>query len=327
MSKAPRYSATIMQELNRHGWPIDRDLMRSENHKGHLTPFAFALLKKLPVALEMARLGKGFEESTYTEKGKTVEPWVLVVKEGRTDVLAAMMESDPDAWKRDEEFWGCLLFSAITIPNLVLRRSMMTLLFDAGADMNVRDADGTPFFFHLRAKADIELFMARGGDVDDRDDDSNSALHRALEHQDLVHAQTLIDCGCPVDQVFRDGFRMVTLLTHVIEKEYEEGARFLMKNKASPNAYHYPNPHGIRQTSPIMAALVHLPDLIEPLVFAGADCTAVNEAGKSVFKIAKKEGRGDELKYLVDNKAALKEKKRLNEVLQKATPALPKVRL
>lgn len=327
MSRAPRYPATIMQELSRHGWPIDRDLVKSEHPKSRLTPFLFALVRNLPVALPMAALGKGFEEKSRTPQGETFEPWTLAVTRGRTDVLAAMMESDPDAWKRDGEFWGGLLFSALAIPNLAQRHATMTLLLDAGADMDVRDADGIPFFFHLRTKADLELFVARGGDINDRDEDGISVLHRAMENQDLVHVQTLIDCGARVDQSVGIGFRSITLLTHVIEQGYEEGARLLLKNKASPNAYQYPSHNGVRQTSPVMAALVHLPVLIETLVFAGADCTALNESGKSVFKIAKSEGRDGELRYLVDNKAVIKEQKRLNQKLEKAEPALPKARL
>ena len=155
--------------------------------------------------------------------------------------------------------------------------------------------------------------------------DRKSALTQAVFGGDFARAQALIDAGEDPNPLVWNGDGEMPLLTALLLWARPEAARFLLKNEASPNRGPLPAQESPVQPSPLMAAMERCPELMEELVWAGADLSAVNRFGHSLESIAESNGQGEAFREIMERKAIFEEQQRLGLVLEAPSVMPPRL--
>lgn len=129
-------------------------------------------------------------------------------------------------------------------------------------------------------------------ELNQRDEQGNTPLHKAVLNQNLVMAQLLIEAGADVNIYNNDS---LTPLLLAVEKPNLEIVSALLKGKADLNAIDSEDRsallHAIERfvnqdKLPTQADYKHINDLIDLLVNAGADLTAQSQKGNNALHIS-----------------------------------------
>jgi len=144
----------------------------------------------------------------------------------------------------------------------------------------------------------IESLIAKGIDINNREHDFKTPLHRATisGHKDVV--ALLIAQGAQIDA--KDSFPGGTALHYAVEKDHREIAEFLIAKGANVNAKRgYP-----AGDTPLHSAVRRGDqDIVELLIAKGADVNAQNDSGQTPLDVATR-GRHREITELLRAKVA-----------------------
>lgn len=202
----------------------------------------------------------------------------------------------------------------IELANAVLASDAerIRFLFEKGADINARDAQG---YGALQAAARnrndkiIPLLIALKANIDGRDDDGFTALIHAAERNHVPSIRALIEAGADIELAVDGGFAPLSL---AIESGKYLAAKALIEVGASVNVA-----AGSDRITPLMVAASQMAvgeaaleierrqglrstDIATALIERGADVNAVNAEGVSALMIAAARGNMPMLGLLLE---------------------------
>ena len=180
-----------------------------------------------------------------------------------------------------------------------ISEEMFLLLTDAGLDIHAIDGwSGQPTWWTALqegAESKLRILLDTGVNPNTCDSNGNAALRQAIELDNAEAVSMLIDAGADVNAVDSDGNPLVTV---ALLKEGEDTVRNLLNAGADPNARTV-------EGDPLLA--LALPDgrveIVLLLVGAGADVNAIDSDGKTMLELARQVASPPIVQYLIQEGA------------------------
>ncbi len=134
----------------------------------------------------------------------------------------------------------------------------------------------------------VKLLLAKGANLNERDEDGATPLIRASHHRQLFGADvmtTLIKAGADVNASERDGTTALMRAATGLKGPSSEAVKVLLDNRANVNA------QDAKGNTALILSLKQCQDFdaINELISHGADVTIKNKYGESAFGFASDE--------------------------------------
>ena len=215
----------------------------------------------------------------------------VALRNERIGAMSLLIEAGADVNIRHPR--GSLVAHSSMGPEI--SEEMFLLLTDAGLDIHAIDGrSGQPTWWTALqegAESKLRILLDAGVNLNTCDSDGNSALRRAIELGNAKAVPMLIDAGADVNAVDSDGNPLVTV---ALLKEGEDTVRNLLNAGADPNARTV-------EGDPLLA--LALPDgrveIVLLLVGAGADVNARDSDGKTMLELARQVAPPEIVQYLI----------------------------
>ena len=177
---------------------------------------------------EVIRLIEEGKEDVNAKDKRDSTSLYAAIFQGNIKMLAALIGAGADVNLREKGGFSPIHLVALlghsmsgkTKQDLKVLPKVIEMLIEAGADVNARDKDDdqTPLYMAVEETGNIVLvnaFIAARADVNAKDRNWHTPLHRASFNNELVVVQALIDSGADVHVKDKNGFTPLHLAKKV----------------------------------------------------------------------------------------------------------------
>ena len=188
-------------------------------------------------------------------------------------VVKLLIEMGADPFAKDANGWTVLSFSEVSGKRVANHLRKLMDKSPQASEANLHDAARAGLLEHVRALLD------RGGAIDDRDDLGRTALHWAVMSSRAKTARLLLERGAEADARDKRGYTPLSLI-----QGSAEIAQLLVDRGANPNT--------AVDGWPILLylAMFQPPEVLAPLIDAGADMHAQAPDGRGLLEHCKLNG-------------------------------------
>ncbi|KAI9861085.1 MAG: hypothetical protein M1813_005514 [Trichoglossum hirsutum] len=192
----------------------------------------------------------------------------LAAHGGNWTVMKFLLENGADVGKKDKNGWTALQKAAH-----YERKPMARLLEENGADIN----NGH--------KAVVQLVVEKGADINVRDGEGWTALHRAVKAEAVVVVQLLVEKGANINTKDNEGR---VALHWAAQNGHVAVVQLLVEKRVDTNVKHN---RGL--TALHLAAYERLEDVVRLPAWKAANIDAIDNAGWTVLHLAIQNGHED----------------------------------
>lgn len=233
------------------------------------------------------------EDAPPTPTDPTLAALIAAVRSSSRSAVETLLTARPDLVKAKDPAGSTPLHHAAGFGAV----DTMTLLLDAGADVNAKNRRGsTPIHWAIHDDAKVRLLLSRGAGVNTRQVDGRTALYQAATlGNGIAVLRILLDRGADPNVATTNGR---TPLMAAAGRGDVEALRLLMDAKAIVDAR-----DGAGETALIVGASDGNPEAVRLLLERGADARARTKRNETALGNAGTSGNEDVVRLLLDRGA------------------------